>query len=226
VEFALPTAAAGPGSAPVLDFEIRDGGVLQHAAAPALRFDLGIRSVSGPTEVRSVALNVDVRISATRRGYDHSEQEKLFELFGAPGEWGRNLRSLPWTSVSTNVPPFTGATQVELAIPCTYDLDVAASRYFNALEDGKVPLEFLFSGTVFYSDPGGRLQIGRIGWDKEALYRLPVSVWRDMMDRYFPDTAWVRLRRESFDRLTAFRAERSLPTWEATVDALLGEADD
>jgi hypothetical protein len=223
VEFALPTAVAGPGSAPDLDFEVSDGGVLEYAAAPTLRFGLGIRAVGGPREVRSIALNVEVRIAATRRGYDRSEQEGLFELFGPPDEWGRNLRTLHWTGLTVNVPPFSGATRVDLPVPCTYDLEVTASRYFHALEDGVVPLEFLFSGTVFYADPDGRLQVGRIGWDKEASYRLPVAAWREMMDRYFPDHAWLRLRRDQFDALCAYKARHSLASWEATVEALLGD---
>ena len=65
------------------------------------------------------------------------------------------------------------------------------------------------------------LQTGRIGWDKEAAYRLPVAAWREMMDRYFPDSAWLRLRREQFDALCAYRARHSLVSWEATVEVLL-----
>jgi hypothetical protein len=225
MEFALPTAVAGPGSAPELAFEVTDGGVLEHAVVPTLRFDLGIASVSGPTHIRSVSLNIEVRIAATKRGYDRSEQDKLFELFGQPTEWGRNLRTLHWTALTANVAPFTGATRIDLPITCTYDLEVTASRYMNGLEDGEVPLEFLFSGTVFYADPTGRLQIGRIGWDKEATYCLPVAAWRQMMDRYYPGSAWIRLPREQFDALCAFKAQRSLTSWEAAVDALLEDAD-
>jgi hypothetical protein len=224
VEFRLPNAVAGPGSAPELDFEIKDGGVLEHAAVPTLRFDLAITSVGGPSHVRSVALNVEVRIAATRRGYERSEQDKLFELFGDAAEWGRNLRTLHWVALTANVPPFTGTTRIELPVTCTYDLEVTGARYMNALEDGDVPLEFLFSGTVFYSDPTGRLQIGRIGWDKEASYCLPVSAWRAMMDRYFADSAWLRLGREQFDALATYKARNALPSWEAAVDALLRES--
>jgi hypothetical protein len=225
VEFALPTAVAGPGSAPELDFEIKDGGVRPHAASPTLRFGLAVSTVSGPTNVRSVALNVEVRIASTRRRYTDGEQERLLELFGQPADWGRNLHALHWTGLSVNVPPFTGATEIDLQIPCTYDLEVTAARYLNALEDGEIPIEFLFSGTVFYADEAGRLQVGRIGWDKEADYCLPVAAFREMMDRYFPDSAWLRLRREPFDRLGAYKAAHSLPTWEATIDALLDGAD-
>jgi hypothetical protein len=223
VEFALPTAVAGPGSAPQLDFAVRDGGVLDHAAVPTLRFALAIDSAGAA--VRSVALAVEIRIAATRRSYDEGEQERLYELFGRSEDWGRNLRGLHWTSLTAHVPPFTGTTVLELPVPCTYDLEVAASRYFDSLRQGNVPLEFLFSGTVFYAGDDGRLQVGRIGWDKEARFRLPVAAWREMMDRHFPNSAWLRLPRSSFDRLAAYKARHTLPSWEAAVERLLGEAD-
>ena len=126
-----------------------------------------------------------------------------------------------WTRASVVVPPFTAATTVPLDVTCTYDLEVAASRYFDALPDGEVPLEFLFSGTVFYSAPDGRLQTARISSEAEAGYRLPVAVWKDVMDHAFPDTAWLRLRKESFDRLCAFKSRNALATWEDAIDALL-----
>ncbi|MEA2459342.1 MAG: hypothetical protein QOC95_2314 [Thermoleophilaceae bacterium] len=220
----LPIAGAGPGFAPELAFTVRDGGVLQHAAVPTLRFAVGVDTVGAAAQVRSVALNVEVRIAATRRRYKEGERDRLVDLFGHPDDWGRNLKTLHWTALTTHVPPFTGSTEIELPVTCTYDLEVAASKYFNALEDGEVPLEFLFSGTVFYAGADGRLQVGRIGWDKDADYRLPVPAWREMIDRYFPDSAWLRLRRGSFDRLSAYKARHTLLTWEETVDRLLGEA--
>jgi hypothetical protein len=211
------------GSPPVLAFAVRDGGVLEHAAVPTLRFALAVRSEGGE-EVRSVALNVQVRVAATRRPYDVAAQARLAEIFGRPEQWDRSLRSLHWTNLTLNVGPFTGETEVELPVTCTYDFEVAIAKYLSALEDGDVPLEFLFSGTVFYPGPDGRLQVTRIGWDAEAEFRLPASTWRAMMDRHFPGTAWLRLGRESFDRLYAFRASRALTTWEETVDALLEAA--
>ena len=107
------------------------------------------------------------------------------------------------------------------AVPCTYDLEVVASKYFYALEDGEVPLEFLFSGTVFYAGEGGRLQIARISWEKEAEYRMPVRLWKEMMERYFPNSAWIRLRKDAFDQLYDYKVRMALPTWEAAVEALL-----
>ena len=217
----LSLPIAGTGFAPELRFSVREGGVLAHAVVPTLRFAVEIGTVGAAAQVRSVALNVEVRIAATRRRYAEGEREKLVDLFGQPEEWGRNLKTLHWTNLTVQVPPFTGTTEIELPITCTYDLEVSASRYFDALEDGEVPLEFLFSGTVFYAGADGRLQVGRIGWDKDAEFRLPVAAWRDMIERYFPDSAWLRLRRAEFDRLVAYKAKHTLLTWEQVVDRLL-----
>jgi hypothetical protein len=212
---------AGSAFAPELEFSVNDGGVLEHAAVPTLRFGVQIGTVGAAAQVRSVALNVEVRIAATRRRYVEGERERLVDLFGQPEEWGRNLKTLHWTSLTVQVPSFTGTTEIELPITCTYDLEVSASRYFDALDDGEVPLEFLFSGTVFYTGADGRLQVGRIGWDKDADYRLPVTAWREMIDRYFPDSGWLRLRRAEFDRLVAYKVRHTLVSWEQVVDKLL-----
>jgi Family of unknown function (DUF6084) len=216
-----PVAPAQP--APEVHFAVQGGGVLDHAVVPTLRFSLRAESHGGQP-IRSLALNVQLRIAATARRYDDRAQARLVELFGYPEQWGRTLRSLHWTNLTLQVPPFEGSTAVELTVPCTYDFEVTASRYLDALEDGDVPLEFLFSGTVFYLDPSGLLRVGRVSWDEVAEFRLPVAAWREMMDRYFPNSAWLRLGKESFDRLYAYRARRALPSWEHAIDALLREA--
>ena len=228
MEYALPTTAAGPGApaaTPQLTFAVKDGGVLEHAAVPTLRFALGIESVAGPVAVRSVALSVEIRIAATRRTYNPAERERLAEVFGHDDEWRRNLHSMHWTTLAVNVPPFDGSTEVDLPVTCTYDLEVTGARYLNGLDHGQIPLEFLFSGSVFYADPSGRLQIGRVGWDQEASYRLPVAVWRDMIDRHFPGQAWLRLGRESFDRLAAYKARHTHMSWDDAIDSLLDSHD-
>jgi hypothetical protein len=212
-----PTAAV-----PELAFSIEAAGVLEHAALPTLRFDLRIDS--GGSAVRSLALNVQLRIAATGRSYSECERERLLDLFGLPEQWGRSLRSLHWTNLSVQVPAFTGATVVELPVTCSYDLEVAASRYFDALAGGEVPLEFLFGGTLFHTGEDGRLQVSPIAWSQEAEYRLPVAVWRELMDRHFPGSAWLRLSRDAFERLRAYRARNALADWDETVESLLRRA--
>jgi hypothetical protein len=204
---------------PELDFSVESVEAAEHAAVPTLCFRLRIDA--GEWEIRSLALNVQLRIDVVRRAYDDPERVGLFELFGASRDWGRSLRSLRWTTASLNVPAFAGATAVELAVPCTYDFDVVATKYLHALSGGEVPLELLFSGTAFFAGPGGHLQVAHIPWDREARCELPVQVWRDAVERAFPGTAWLRVRRDVFDRLQAYKSERALLTWEATLEELL-----
>jgi Family of unknown function (DUF6084) len=205
---------------PNLDFGIEGAEVPEFAAIPSLLFKLRIENLE-EEPIRSVALNTQIRIAATQRHYDAAEQERLLELFGAPHRWKDTLRSLLWTHSVLQVPRFSGSTVVDMPVPCTYDLEVIATKYFYALEDGEVPLEFLFSGTVFYAAEGGRLQTARISWEKEAEFRLPVRLWKEMMERYFPNSAWIRLRKDAFDELYDYKIRMGLPTWEATVEALL-----
>ncbi len=212
-------AALGADAAPELGFTVLGCEPLSHAAAPTLRFSLALDARGAA--VRSVMLEVQVRIAATQRGYSEDEQAQLGDLFGAPERWGDTLRALLWTHGTVVVPPFEGATVVDLLVPCTYDFDVAAAKYLAGVRDGEIPLDLLFSGTVFYTGAGGALQINRISWNAEAAHRLPVRVWRETMDHYFPDSAWLRLERETFDRLVAFRARGALTSWEAVLDALL-----
>jgi uncharacterized protein DUF6084 len=219
-------APAGPLAAPPeLDFAVEGAHPVRHAAAPTLGFDLRVVRRDGGS-IRSVTLSAQIRIAATQRSYAPAEQGRLAELFGRPEQWSDSVRSLLWTHAAVQVPPFTGSTVVELLVPCTYDFEVAGARYLHALEDGEVPLELLFSGTIFYSEPSGRLQVASIAWDREAEYRMPVAVWREMMDLYFPGSAWLRLRRDAFDRLAAYKAARALPSWEAAVESLLAEAEE
>ncbi len=205
---------------PDLNFEVVHAEVLPFAAVPSLLFKLRIENLE-EEPVRSVALNTQIRISATRRHYEATEQERLLELFGEPSRWKDTLRSLLWTHTVLQVPPFSGSTVVDMPVPCTYDLEVVAAKYFYALDDGEVPLEFLFSGTVFYVGEGGWLQTARISWEKEAEFRLPVRLWKDTMEHYFPNSAWIRLRKDAFDRLYSYKARKGFPTWEAAVEALL-----
>ncbi len=205
---------------PDLDFGIEGAEVLEYAAVPSLLFKLRVENLE-EEPIRSVSLNTQVRIAATQRHYDTAEQQRLLEVFGEPHRWGQTLRSLLWAHTTLQVPRFSGSTVVDMPIPCTYDMEVVGSKYFHALEDGEVPLEFLFSGTVFYAAEGGRLQIARISWEKEADFRLPVRLWKETMERYFPNSAWIRLHKDAFDQLYDYKVRMGLPTWEAAVEALL-----
>jgi hypothetical protein len=212
-----------PAAVPVVSIAIESAEPVDLAAVPTLRFGARIRAAGHPA-IRSLALHTQVRIAATVRRYDAGSQARLVELFGAPDEWSRNLRSLLWTQVTRQVPEFHGETVADIDVPCTYDFDVVATKYLHALDDGDIPLEFLFSGTVFYSVDGA-LRAARIPWSTESAYRMPVRVWKDLMARYFPGTAWLRLEHGAFDRLYGYRARHALPSWESAIDALLDAAE-
>ena len=72
------------------------------------------------------------------------------------------------------VPAFTAVTEVDAAVPCTYDLEVASARYLQALDDGTIPLLLLFSGTVFLA-PGNGFSVELVPWSSEASFRMPVA---------------------------------------------------
>ena len=210
---------------PDLDFAVEGAELVTFAVAPTLALKLRITD-SGEEPVHAVMLDCQVRIEAPRRRYVPAERERLGELFGDPSRWSQTLRSLLWTHASVNVPPFTGSVLVDLRLPCTYDFNVQVTKYFDSLEDGEVPLTLLFSGSVFFAGPGGALQVERVSWSKEAGYRLPVRVWRDVIDHYYANTAWLNLHKDVFDRLAAYKARRGLPTWEQALEALLLNAEE
>lgn len=208
---------------PDLNFQVEGASAVPFAASPMLAFKLRLTNADPGEMIQSVALRCQIQIEATRRKYGPHEQEKLLDLFGEPERWSRTLRAMLWTHASVTVTPFQGSTVADLPVPCSFDFNVAAAKYFAGLEDGEVPLNLMFSGTIFYETAEGGLQVEQIPWDREAKYRLPVQVWKEMMDIYYPNTAWLCLRRDVFDRLSQYKTGRGIPTWEQAVESLLPE---
>lgn len=204
---------------PDLSFQVERADVLRHAAVPTLAFALRIANQDAEP-IRSVDLRAQIRILANQRGYSRDEQEHLADLFGEPRRWGETLRSMLWTHTGVQVPAFSESTVVDLPVPCTYDFEVVSAKYFHAVASGEIPLELLFSGTVFYAGPRG-LQVSQISWEKEAHYHMPASLWHELMDAYFPNSAWLRLRKDIFDRLARYKTQAGLVTWEDAVESLL-----
>lgn len=206
---------------PDLSFTVRDAATVPYAAVPTIGFTVAVENGVDNERVESILLNAQIRIETTRRSYSSAEKAELVELFGAPERWGQTLRSMLLAHTSVCIGPFTGETSAELPLVCTFDMNVAATKYFNGLEDGEVPLEFLFSGTVFHRDESGALQASPISWEAEAAYGLPLSTWTEMMALYYPNSAWLNLRRDVFDRIDNYRIDSGLPTFEAAFEKLL-----
>ncbi|MEU8544231.1 DUF6084 family protein [Streptomyces sp. NPDC048717] len=192
-----------------------------YAAGPTLVFRLRVTATPG-TRVHALALRCQIRLEPARRGYDDEEAAALGDLFGDRSRWDSSLQPVQFAQVSMMVPGFTGEIETDLAVPCTYDTDIAQARYFRALSGGEVPLLLLFSGTAFTG--AGGFHVEPVPWDKEVAHRMPVGVWREAIDRHFPGCDWIRLPRDAMDSLLAYRSRRALPSWQATVEALLDGA--
>ena len=204
-----------------LSFEITGVEAVARGMTPLLQFKLQVTNLPTTEAIQAVMLNAQIQIQSAQRAYTPQEKDRLVEMFGTPDRWGQTLRNRLWTHVNATLPPFTGNTEVLLPVPCTYDLNVIGGKYFYALEGDDVPLLFLFSGTVFYQTADERLQIQRISWEKECTYRMPVRVWRDLMEQHFPNSAWLYLQRDVFDRLYDYKRQHGLATWEQTIERLL-----
>jgi len=209
---------------PVLNFAIEGAEAIPFAAVPTIAFHLSVQCLVATQTIQSVALRCQIQIEAQKRNYKAEEKAGLRDLFGDTDRWSQTLRPLLWSHASVTVPEFEGAVKVELPVACTFDFNVAATKYFHAVEEGDVPLVFQFSGTIFYAAQDGSMRIAQIGWDRESRFRLPARVWREMMDLYYPNSAWLRLRRDVFDRLHAWKQQEGLATWEEAVERLLPAA--
>ena len=207
-----------------LAFECLDVHPLRYGVGPALVFRLHIAEVNAAA-VHAMALRVQIRIEPQLRHYAEREAELLTCLFGERSRWGETLKPMQFTAASVLVPSFTGSTEVDLEVPCTYDLEVAAGKYFHALDGGDVPMVLLFSGTVFAKseDPEKGFWVHPIPWHQQATYRMPVTVWRDLMNAYFPNEAWIRLDRDTVDEMLRYKAAHAIPTWGEAIRSLLKE---
>ncbi len=210
---------------PELHFQIEGAEAVAHAATPLIALKLRITNFPATETIHAVTLRCQVQIEPAKRRYVANEQEKLLDLFGTPERWGRTVKPLLWMNTSVAVPRFTGELLVDIELPCTFDFNVAATKYFHALDAGDIPIAVMFSGTLFYEDPNGALQISQVPWDRESSYRLPVSVWKEMMEMHHPNSAWLCLRRDAFEQLYNYKVRHGLPTWEqAIAKALATEA--
>jgi hypothetical protein len=206
---------------PDLQLIIEGAEAVQHAAAPLIAFKVRISNNPSEEIIYTVVLRAQIQLEVTRRKYDAKEQARLTDLFGEPERWGQTLRNMLWTHASVVVPRFAGSVLADLQVPCTFDFNVAATKYFHGVTSGDLPLCFQFSGNVFHQGEDGPLQVAPISWDKEAKYRLPVKVWKDLMDTYYPNSAWLVLQRDTFEKFYQYKVREGIPTWEEALERAL-----
>lgn len=204
-------------------FEVLDVTPERYAVTPILAAEIGI-ATPGDVPIQAIALRCQVRIEPQRRSYTDGEAAGLLDLFGPRERWAATQHSFVWLHAATMVPGFVGTTRVTLPLPCTYDVEVAASKYFHALHDGAIPLQFLFSGTIF--DAGQQtLRVRQVSWECEDSFDMPVAVWRALVAQHYPDSGWVRLSHDTITALCSFKSARGLLSVDEAVSALLAGAD-
>ena len=203
-----------------LEIRVRGADAVRASAAPAIALHLEILTAPGQ-DIETVLLNCQIQIQAPRRRYSPEEQSRLRDLFGEPERWGQTLRPLLWANLTTSIPAFTESADVDLVVPCTFDLSVTVTKYFHAVENGSVPISLLFSGTVFYRTEANLLQAAPIPWNTEARFALPSGIWKQSIDLHYPNTAWLGLRRDTFERLYNFRMQRGLATFDEAIERML-----
>ncbi|MEJ7832924.1 MAG: DUF6084 family protein [Nocardioides sp.] len=204
-------------------FSVEDIFAEPYAADPQLTARLRILESSGQT-IHAIALRCQVRIEPQKRRYAEADETGLRSLFGDRDRWAQTLKPFLWMQCNAMVQGFTDITEVDLALPCTYDFDVTGSRFLHGVGEGTIPLTLLFSGTVFTKGANG-FGVQQVPWDCEASYQLPVAVWKQMMASYFPHTGWIRLDHDVLADLADYKSRHGLTSWEETVQTLLGAKD-
>jgi hypothetical protein len=210
---------------PDLSFRIGEIKAMPYTAVPTIAARLHIANAMKEERIQSVILNCQMQVQPLGRAYTAIEEARLLDLFGEREQWGRTMKPLHWTNLMVKVPPFTGETSIDLPLPCSLDFDIAANKYFYGLEAGSIAIAVMFSGTIFYADEHGSMQIAQISWDREARLQLPVDVWKQAIDAHYPGSAWLRLPRDTFDRLYRYKVARGVPSWERVLDRLLDQAE-
>jgi Family of unknown function (DUF6084) len=207
---------------PAPEFAVTGAAHLPFAATPTMRFEAAVTEPEG-VAVQSIALTAQVMIDPARRGYDPETRERLAELFGPPSSWAPSTSGLAWARVAAAVPGFTGSATFAMEVPCTYDLEVAAAKYFYAVQDGLVPLSFHFNGNVFYrgDEPTHPLMVVPVTWSSTAQYSMPIATWRAMIAEHYPGGGWIRVGDETLAALNDRRGARGLSSFDACVRELL-----
>jgi hypothetical protein len=210
---------------PDLHFRMDSVGAMPYAASPTIAARLHISNKPDKEPIQSISLNCQVQLQPLGRGYTALEESKLLDLFGERERWGQTMKPLHWANIVLKVPPFAGETAIDLPLPCSLDFEVAANKYFYGLDAGSIAVTAMFSGTIFYANEEGALQIAQIPWDREVRFNLPIEAWKAAIDAHYPDTAWLRLPRTAFDRLYRFKVARGIPMWDGVINRLLDQAE-
>jgi hypothetical protein len=193
----------------------------RYGASPTLLFRLRVSELTGQ-RIHAIAMRCQMRFEPGRREYTDDEAALLLDVFGDRSRWSDTLKPMQFALASLMVPSFDGSVDVEVAVPVSYDLEVATGKYLHALTGAPVPIVMMFSGTVFGKSDQG-FWVEQVPWHLETRCGMPVQVYRDLMDAYFPQSGWLRLHRETLDRLLEYKAAKGLATWDDVMNELVCE---
>jgi hypothetical protein len=206
---------------PDLRFAIGDVRSMSYSAVPTIVAPLRICNTVQDEPIQSIALNCQIQLQPLGRSYTAAEEASLLDLFGERSRWGQTMKPLHWMNQVLKVQPFHGEITVDLLLPCSFDLEIAVAKYLYGLEAGSVAGAVMLSGTIFYSGEAGVVQISQIPWDREALFQIPIAVWRNAMDAHYANHAFLRLPRATFDRLYRYKVSHGIPMWSDVMEQLL-----
>ena len=198
-----------------LSFAVERVSPVAGAATPLLTFHIRIVN-NGLERVQAIVLDTRIQVEAPQRPPDARAYDRLEELFGETSHWAETTQPMPWARACAVVPPFVGSTRCAIEVPCSFDFNVAATKFFYGLEAATAPLRFEFSGTVFLDR-----QVTAIPAGKQARFDFPARVWSDLMDAYYPHSMWLRLPRDLFHRMNQYKEDQNIPTWEDVLERML-----
>jgi Family of unknown function (DUF6084) len=156
-----------------LSFKIEAAAFVPLVVAPTLILKLRITNADAGVLIHSTAICCQMRFEATR---PHCKAEE------------QGLRNSLWAYAWVEVPSFRDSTLVDLPIPCTSDFAAIAAKHFDGHSAEKIPPPLRFSGTALYADAEDIVRRAQILWEHDREFKLPVRIWRDMIDAY-PSTS-------------------------------------
>ncbi len=133
-------------------------------------------------------------IEPAKRSYDDATRARLVELFGEPERWAATTQQLPVGGDRRARAGVHRRHRLPDPMQCTFDLELAAAKYLYSLPDGKVPLTFNFTGTIFYRGDDGpdADREGAVG-RRRALRDAGLDLARDDATTTTRTGGWVRL---------------------------------
>lgn len=193
-----------------LQFTAREAVAERRSAAPAIRLRVDV--LAPGVKIEALLLRARVQIEPWRRAYDANEKELLRELSAA--------QPLQWIDVAVTVNAFSEQTTFEIPMSCTYDMQVAATKYLTAIDGGAIPVRVFFNGTAFSAAESG-FSAAMLSWDSDCEAFVPIDVWHEAMDACFAGQAWLRVDRSVFDALARYRVHRGFADWDQALEHLL-----